>query len=398
MSLYEIFKMALRNISGSKGRTALTMLGIVIGVAAVILIVGLGNGMSLYMEDQFAALGTNTISVVVTGRGTSRTVSEEEMYELFDDRRDLFSNMSPTVTMQSTLKIGTESVSTTSITGVSESYFTLKDFEIEQGRGLQYVDIAARRHVCVIGSYLNDTYYNGRGLGDVIKIGNNSFTIVGIMAQEDDEPDEGGTDDCLYLPYSTAARMSYSGRISTYTYEIVDEDNVNACKKAIEDHLYEIFEDKDAYTVISMSEILDMLNSVVGILVGVLAFIAGISLVVGGIGIMNIMLVSVTERTREIGIRKALGAKESTVMTQFVIEAAITSALGGVVGILIGYLFSAIATPVASALIGEKFTVVPSVGSVFLAFGISAGIGILFGYLPARKAARLNPIDALRYE
>ncbi len=398
MSLYEIFKMALRNISGSKGRTALTMLGIVIGVCSVILIVGLGNGMSLYMEDQFATLGTNTISVVISGRGTSRTVSEEEMYTLFDENRDLYSTMSPTVSMQNTLKIGTESITTSSITGVSEDYFTMKDYQIAQGRGLQYIDIAARRHVCVIGTYLNDTYFNGRGLGDVLKIGNTSFTVVGIMAQEDDEAEEGKTDDCVYLPYSTAARLSYSGQIANYTFALIDEDDVDTGKKTIENYLYEIFEDKDAYAVISMSEILDMLNSVVGILVGVLAFIAGISLVVGGIGIMNIMLVSVTERTREIGIRKALGAKESTVMSQFVIEAAITSALGGVVGIIIGYLLSAIATPIASAMIGENFTVTPSVGSVLLAFGISAGIGILFGYLPARKAARLNPIDALRYE
>ena len=168
--------------------------------------------------------------------------------------------------------------------------------------------------------------------------------------------------------------------------------------QVIEDALYEVFQDEYSYMVISMSEMLDQMTSMINMLVGVLAGIAAISLLVGGIGIMNIMLVSVTERTREIGIRKALGAKERYIMQQFVIEAAFTSALGGVIGIIFGYLMSAVASQVVTALMQDSLTVDPGLGAVLVAFGISAGIGVLFGYLPAKKAARLNPSDALHFD
>lgn len=210
--------------------------------------------------------------------------------------------------------------------------------------------------------------------------------------------DEGGTDDCIYLPYTTAARLSGSGSVNSYTVQLVDEDRASQAKQAIEDALYQIFEDEDAYSVLSLSEVLDMMTSMMDMVIGILTVIAGISLVVGGIGIMNIMLVSVTERTREIGIRKALGAKERAILTQFVMEAATTSVLGGVIGILLGYLLSAVATPLISTVMDADLTVAPSASSVVLSVGISAGIGVLFGYLPARKAARLNPIEALHYD
>ena len=176
------------------------------------------------------------------------------------------------------------------------------------------------------------------------------------------------------------------------------EDAVSESKSALEDALFDYFDSEDFYTVISMSEILSIMTDMIGIMVTVLAGIAAISLVVGGIGIMNIMLVSVTERTREIGIRKSLGAKERYIMEQFVIEAATTSALGGVVGIGFGYVLSSLATKIIAAAMEQSLIVTPTAGAVALAFGISCGIGVLFGYLPAKKAARLNPIDALRYE
>ena len=192
--------------------------------------------------------------------------------------------------------------------------------------------------------------------------------------------------------------MSYTGTISSYTMTVRDKEQIAQAKTLVESELYSIFEDENAYTVVSMSEMLDTMNSMVNMIIYVLAAIAAISLVVGGIGIMNIMLVSVTERTREIGIRKALGAKEGAIMRQFVIEAATTSALGGVLGILLGDALSAVATVFISNIIEASLTVSPTLGAVALAFGVSTGIGVLFGYLPAKKAACLNPIDALRYE
>ena len=399
MSLAETFQLAVQNILSSKLRTFLTMLGIIIGVCAVIVIVGLGNGMQGYIEDSFADMGTDSLTVSIMGRGSSRSVSEEEMYRLVADNSDTFSRISPTVSMTGSVKIGSSTLSATAVTGVSEDYFSMKGYEITQGRGLQYTDMTGRKKVCVVGQYLNQYYYGGAAVGQTLKVGGTTFTIVGVMAMKGTGLEEGGTDDCVFVPYSTAARLSFTGTVNSYTLTVLDTDRIDEAKTTLESALYAIFEDDDAYTVGSMSEMVDEMNSMVNMIICILAGIAAISLVVGGIGIMNIMLVSVTERTREIGIRKALGARESAIMRQFVIEAATTSALGGVLGIILGFGLSAVATTViASVMPDTPITVSPSVAAVLIAFGVSAGIGIAFGYLPAKKAAVLNPIDALRYD
>ena len=399
MNLVETFQMAVQNILSSKMRTFLTMLGIIIGVCAVIVIVGLGNGMQGYIEDSFADMGTDSLTVTIAGRGSSRTVSEEEMYQVVEDNSETFKQISPTVTMSGSVKIGSDSLTATSVTGVSEDYFNMKGYEIAQGRGLQYTDMTGRKKVCVVGQYLNQAYYGGSAVGQTLKVGGTTFTIVGVMAMEGTDLEEGGTDDCVFVPYSTAARLSFTGTISSYTITVQDTDHIAEAKTTLEDALYQIFEDDDAYTVGSMAEMVEEMNSMVNMVIYILAGIAAISLVVGGIGIMNIMLVSVTERTREIGIRKALGARESAIMRQFVIEAATTSALGGVLGIALGFALSAAATAiVANVMPDTPITVSPSMAAVLIAFGVSAGIGIAFGYLPAKKAAVLNPIDALRYD
>ena len=403
MNLLETFQMAIKNILSSKVRTLLTMLGIIIGVCAVIVIVGLGNGMQGYIEDSFADMGTDSLTVQILGRGSSRSVSEEQMYALVEDNPDLFKEISPTVTMMGALKIGSDTISTSSITGVSEDYFDMKGYEVAQGRGLDYVDMNARKKVCIVGQYLNMVYFGGNAVGQTLKINGTTFTVVGVMAQKGSELEEGGTDDCVFLPYSTAARLSFTGTIGSYTITVQDTDTISEAKTFLENKLYDIFSDDDAYTVISMAEMLDSMNSMVNMIVCILAGIAAISLVVGGIGIMNIMLVSVTERTREIGIRKSLGAKQKNIRGQFVIEAGTTSAVGGVLGIAFGLLLARVATAVvgsitASSMSGAAFSAVPSVSDIAISFGVSVGIGILFGYLPANKAAKLNPIDALRYD
>ena len=398
MRISETFVLALKNIVSSKMRTFLTMLGIIIGVCAVIVIIGLGNGMTIYMEDSFASMGTNTLTVMITGRGSSRSVSEDDMYRIVDAHQDYLDLVSPTVSMPGGIRVGTENYSSTSVSGVSEDYFDIKGYEISEGRGISYMDIKDRKNICVVGTYIAEEYYNGNPIGETIKIGSHKFKIIGIMEQELDEMDEGGTDDCVFIPYSTAARLSSLGTINNYTVTIRDENNAHIAKNIIEDELFDIFDDNNSYIVISMTEVLDIMNSMLNTVITVLAIIAGISLVVGGIGIMNIMLVSVTERTREIGIRKALGAKERSILQQFVIEAATTSALGGIIGIGLGYVFSSIATQLIERIMEVPLSVTPSVSSILLAFGVSVSIGILFGFLPAKKAATLNPIDALRYD
>ena len=396
MRIAESLSLALKNIVSSKVRTLLTMLGIIIGVAAVIVIVGLGSGLENYIADSFSSMGTNTLTVTVQSRGATRTMEVEDMYKIVADHPGELELCSPTVSMIGGVKIGSETTST-SVSGVSEDYNHIYGYTVAQGRGLQYSDIATRAKVCVVGAYMNQAYYGGSAVGQTLRVGGQSLTIVGVLSQREDSMSEGGSDDCLYLPYSTAARLGGS-RVSSYVITMVDEERMAQSQAVLEQALTGFFGSDDYYTIITMSELLDTMTGMINILVGVLAGIAAISLVVGGIGIMNIMLVSVTERTREIGVRKSLGAKERCIMEQFVIEAAVTSALGGLIGIALGYLLSAAATVVVARLMGEALTVAPTLFAVLTAFGISAGIGVLFGYLPAKKAARLNPIDALHYD
>jgi putative ABC transport system permease protein len=392
---FESFELAIKNIAAGKVRAFLTMLGIIIGVMAVILIVGIGNGLSGYMVEQFQSMGTNILNVNIFGRGSSRAVSPDDMYELVEENPGYLSLISPVVSVNSDAKTGSETYSTT-ISGVGEDYFNIRQYSVSSGRGLYFVDIDKRSNVCVVGSYIASEYYPGGAVGEKLRISGADFTIVGALAEEADS-EESGTDDAVYIPYSTASRLG-GAAVNSYVLTVVSEDEAAASKKIVEDRLLDVFGNSNAYRVQSMTELLDTMSQMLNIVIMVLAAIAGISLVVGGVGIMNIMLVSVTERTREIGIRKALGAKERYIMSQFVIEAATTSAIGGALGIAAGYGLSKVATQVMTAVTGEAITVSPTTTAVLVAFGVSAAIGVLFGYLPAKKAARLNPIDALRYE
>lgn len=397
MSILETFGLALQNIWSSKVRTLLTMLGIIIGVTAVIVIVGLGNGMQNYMRDSFASLGTNQLTVLISGRGSSRSISVDEMYQLVEDNASLLDGLSPTVSVMGQIKVDTETLSS-SVTGVGEDYLDMKGLTLAQGRGIQYADVSERRTVCVVGAYVAREYFQNNAVGQTLRVNGRKVSIVGVLEQQEDDMDEGGSDDCLYLPYSTASRLFSGGQVSSYMVTVTDEDRINDAQTVLEDALYAVFGDSDSYTVSNMAAALETMNSMIGMVITILALIAGISLLVGGIGIMNIMLVSVSERTREIGIRKALGAREGVILRQFVIEAATTSGLGGLFGIALGYLLSRVATVVITNLTETAITVSPSLAAVAMASGISIAIGVLFGFLPARKAARLNPIDALRYD
>ena len=397
MRLYQSFLLALKNILSSKVRAVLTMLGIIIGVSGVMVIIGMGNGMESYMKDSFKSMGTDLLTVTIIGTGTSKNVSTDDMYALTAENPAYLKDVSPIVRMAGSVKIGNDTLDETTVSGVSETYGAMKKYALTEGRFLRYADILNRSHVCVVGSYIEKMWLNGNAVGKTIRLNGTPFTIVGTL-EELSESEAGGSDDTVYIPYSTAARMSSIGVINSYSFQMVSEDNVARSKEIIGDALFKFYGTKDAYTIISLSEMLSIMTTMLNVMVTVLAAIAAISLVVGGIGIMNIMLVSVSERTREIGIRKALGAKQRHIMQQFVIEAATLSALGGLVGIGFGYLLSALATVILKSALDPNLAVVPSMSAILMAFGISAAIGVLFGYLPARKAARLNPIDALRYE
>lgn len=397
MHISESFSLALKNIMSSKMRTFLTMLGIIIGVAAVTLITGLGNGLRDYIANEFADMGTDSLTVSIQSRGATRTMSADDVYKLVDENSELLKMCSPTAIPSGMVKIGSETLTDTAVSGVSEDYLSgMKNYTFSQGRNLEYSDILYREKVCVIGAYLNQKYFSGNAVGQTLRVGGMSLTITGVLEQTVDTLEEGCSDDCVYIPYTTAERNG--GNVSGYTITVQDENRVSEAKTALEKALTEYFGSSDYFTVISMAEMLDSMNTMINALVAVLAGIAAISLIVGGIGIMNIMLVSVSERTREIGIRKSLGAKESYIMQQFVIEAALTSAIGGILGIALGKALSSLVTMAINTLSEFSMTVTPTWTSVGVAFAISVGIGVLFGYLPAKKAARLNPIDALHHE
>ena len=398
MTLLQSFQMAISNIWARKIRSLLTMLGIIIGVVAVIVIIGLGNGLESYMIGSFKSLGTDLLTVNIVGRGSERMISTDDMYALAAKNPDYFTAVSPSVPVNGAVKVGSESLRRTSVTGVGEDFMKMKKFSLTDGRFISFMDIERRHRVVVVGSYINEKWYGGMAVGETLRINGQLYDIVGVLTQEAEEFEEGNQDDAVYIPYSVAAKLTQSGRVSSYLFAMITEDNVTDSKAIIDSKLYDVFGDEDAYIIISMSELLGIMSNMINIMITILAAIAAISLVVGGIGIMNIMLVSVSERTREIGIRKALGAKKHHIMRQFVIEAATTSAIGGLIGIAMGYGLSNVASRIIYIALDTSISVNASPNAAFGAFAISAGIGILFGYLPARKAALLNPIDALRYE
>ncbi|RAW56609.1 ABC transporter permease [Faecalibacterium hattorii] len=399
--IVETFRQAIQNVWSNKLRTFLTMLGIIIGVMAVIVIVGLGNGMTQSMRDSFSAMGTNTLSINIWGYG-SRTVTVEDVYAIGTKNPDLIQSISPQIDFSSnTPKVGTTTYRYSNVAGVDENFTSMKNYTVAQGRGLQYMDMKDNKQVCVIGDYLNRVAYGGRGVGQTIKLGPYKFRIVGVLNAKvnNTSMQQGSDDDCIYLPYTIAMRLSNTAMASSYIAIMSDESKANEAKAVVEAYLTDLFKSDSAFYVYSASEWLEEMNNMINMVIVVLTGIASISLLVGGIGIMNIMLVSVTERTREIGIRKALGAKERVILSQFVVEAATTSALGGVLGIVLGYIVSMAANHVLPMISSDiDVTVSPSFNSIAVAFGISVFIGVLFGYLPAKRAARLNPIEALRYD
>lgn len=390
MNLQQSFRLALKSLGASKLRSFLTMLGIIIGVAAVIIIVSLMSSLTNYVISTFEDMGANLITVSISGRGGNRSVSPEEMQELALDNPDIIGYISPSLSVPATAKVGNTNV-TLQATGVNEYYDEIKQQTLQAGRSLFFTDINERSKNCVIGTYLVKELFDGQNpLEQTLSVNGVAFTVVGVL-EETANSSSFGSDNALLIPYTTAKQIG-RGNISTYSVSAATKDTIDAANDLLERFLLGKFDSDDYFTLIDQAAIIEELNKLIGMMTTMLVGIAAVSLLVGGIGVMNIMLVSVTERTREIGIRKSLGATPWDILGQFLVEACVTSGIGGIIGIGLGIGGASI----AANLIGIPFTL--SVPSILVAFSVSAAIGIGFGYFPARKASRLNPIDALRYE
>ena len=419
MNVTQSFKLAIKSLRTSKMRSFLTMLGIIIGVAAVIIIISLGNGLTGMVEQQVEKVGVNQIYAYTWGMGdgTTKNITPEEMYAFIDAHPDLFGGITPWVSGGQGIRCGGEEYKKTGIYGISEAMYrpqtgtTLDGDTLAKGRYLQYVDIATRSNVCVVGAYVEQEILGGDALDKTISVGGVPYTVVGVLAQTLDELREGTSDDQVFIPYPNAMLLSGTSYVSLYQITATSRDTVMEAQALLLNFLQTFYQDEtgehiyDYYYVQSMLDQVNQINAMMGSAMAVLVAIAAISLLVGGIGIMIIMLVSVTERTREIGIRKSLGAKRKDIRRQFIIEAGTTSALGGFVGIAFGCLVAmGIGSLFGEMLVaslgasGITFNATPTLGAILVSFGVSVGIGVLFGYLPANKAAKLNPIDALRYE
>ena len=394
LKLSQSFKMSMKSISGNKGRSALTMLGIIIGVASVIILTGIGNGATSQISDSLSSMGTRLITVNMSRGGwggSTRTVSLEDMQEFAEENSDLIESMSPSISGMAMLKHGNENTTTT-LSAYDSAYADIKDTKLQYGRFISEYDVENRTRNCIVGTYIMQEYFGGANpVGETIKLNGTQFKIVGVY-EEDDDSSETSSDNKVTIPYTTAMRFLKNKNITSFIFNASSEDTVELATAKLKSFITAKLGTDSGFSVTSVAEMLDRVNEIMGTMTTMLAGIAAISLIVGGIGIMNIMTVSVSERTREIGIRKAIGARTTDILLQFLVESTILSAMGGIVGILFGIAVG----QVVCHLINIDFVAKSSM--VLLSFGFSLFIGIFFGITPAKKAAKLHPIDALRSE
>lgn len=388
------FVMSIQNIIGNKKRSFLTMLGIIIGVAAVIALVTTVKGVSDYMMNKFTSMGAGSITISITGTRVKRGITENDMNEIA--ALDNVQGVSPSVSVVTNVVRNSYVSDEVSVTGVNEHYFIHND-DVSHGRSLFHTDMDGSVYVCVIDQTCAETFFLGNDpLGEKIKIGGIQYTVVGICDDTEDIVAAimgAKADGSIYIPYKNALTMNGLNRISSLSVYVDDTSKTDELQTKIEKLLDNTFNNADnAYMIINMETLTEMMDTVSDMMTNLLAGIAGIALLVGGIGIMNMMLVSVSERTKEIGLRKALGAEPSVIQLQFLLESIVLSIIGGILGIIVGNLISF----VADNLIGIDFAV--NLGAVALGFFFSFAVGIIFGWAPARNASRLNPIDALRAE
>ncbi len=384
-------KMAWASVISNKMRSFLTMLGIIIGVMALVVLVSIADGATNEVTDAISSMGTNLLTVTISDDG-GNPVSLSEMDDIL--ALDDVSEAAPVGTDSLTLSSGEES-ETGSVTGTTADYLDIEGLELSAGRWLNSSDVDSNTRVVIINQ---DTAYDILGvtfttdaIDQTIDIAGIPYTVIGVLA-EDDSVTSSASSYEAYIPYTSLERISSTASdVTSFVVAAADDDRLDAAEKSVESWLYDRFGDEDAYDVTNMSEVVDTMSSVTNTMALMLGGIAAISLLVGGIGIMNIMLVSVTERTREIGIRKAIGAGAGSILAQFLIESLMLSLMGDALGVACSW----IALRIIAMVTGSSYAMDAKV--VLAATAFSLVIGVVFGLYPARKAAKKNPIDALHF-
>lgn len=386
--LAESVWMSVSNIRQNRMRSFLTILGIMIGVTAVIALVTTISGVSNSISDSFSSMGASTMTLSATGTDLQAGLTAQDMEEISE--LDHVEGVSPSVSLSATAARGDAYESGVRVSGRNDDYFTQEPDALSRGRAVNAIDLDQSLRVCLISEELVETFFYGVDpIGEELYLDGARFTVIGVLAEDGDSSVSSmfsGTD-AVVIPYTTALKMNGETLVNSLTLYIDDanaaavvEQEVEACLDAIFDY------EDDTYSVTTMESIADTMESMLSMMSALLGGIASIALLVGGIGIMNMMLTSVTERTVEIGLKKAIGARPGQIQAQFLIESFLLSMVGGLAGVAL--------SAILCQVLGTGFSL--SYGAIALGVGFSAAVGVVFGWSPARKASRLNPIDALR--
>ena len=401
MNFFEYARVALESLKANRLRSALTMLGVIIGVAAVILLVSLGEGTKNYVEEQFAGLGSN-ILIVTPGKIETRggppvigaakhklTLSDSRILE---KKGYLFGGVAPVVFGTAEVRYGSRSRNVP-VLGVTPSFSPVRNLHVEIGSFVTESDVEAKRRVCILGRTVKrELFGNANALGQILKVSGGRFRVVGIMQRKGVSLGI-DLDDIVFVPVRTAQDLFDTDALLEIILSVRNKNDIESAKELAKSLLFKNHNRHEDFTITNQAAMLSSLYTILDTLTYVLGGIATISLLVGGIGIMNIMLVTVKERTNEIGIRKAVGARDRDILVQFLLESTALSSSGGIAGMLVGVLGA-----YGIRLLVPKLPVEVPSWAIVLAFTFSVFVGIFFGVYPARKAAALHPIEALRYE
>ena len=393
--IYQSFKMAVKAIAGNKMRSFLTILGVVIGVVAIVVLVSIGQGANSSVVESIEGMGTNLITANINARRMN-PIDLDSLNELAQNEN--ISYVAPIATVSGTVKAGATTYDDGVVQGTTPGYESIRNWTVAEGRFLQQPDIDNRSFVAVIGSEAaTEMYGTTHAVGETFSLNGYTITVVGVLAEVGSSA-SGSNDNQILIPFTLAQRLSNQTSISSFYVSAASSAQVGQAQAAVESYLEKAFENYNTrsfgtqYSVFNQSEMLSTLSETTNTLTLMLGGIAAISLLVGGIGIMNIMLVSVSERTREIGIRKAIGAARGNILMQFLIESLVVSLMGGLMGLAISVVAVNALAPVL------QMTLTIPVNVAWMAIAFSVFIGVVFGMYPANKASKLRPIEALHYE